>query len=128
MNEIPHEKRREFQRAPRQLAVVEKGQGYGPDPNFIYCLFFDAVDWIDTVGWNCPQCGLFNSYLGAGFYGVTKPKTTGPLYGMRYCTNKQCKVMCAYLRDPTPEEMAKEEVIIIKQLAELFKNAGINID
>lgn len=123
MSEIRDEKPRATQRPPRQLAVHKgaEGMAYGPTPHFVYCFFFDAVEWIDTAGWNCPQCGVFVPYYDTEA-GVTKPEQTGKLYEVRECTNALCKPMFAYRRDPTPEEMARETIGVIDMITDILKD------
>lgn len=129
MNKLPHVQQREFQRPPREIAVVEKAIGYGPNDNAAYCFFFDAVEMIDLAGWTCPQCGIFNSYEAQGLgQGPTSRATDGPLYEVRFCIDDKCKLIIAYRRDPTREEMEREDRGIIEHVAELYTKAGINLD
>ena len=109
--------------------MLETALGYGPNENMVYCFFFDAVDMIDVAGWSCPQCGIFNSYAAQGMgQGPTSRATDGPLYEVRWCTDDKCKLMISYRRDPTHEEMLREDRGIIEQVAELFTKAGINLN
>ena len=126
MDQLPREQQRESQRPPREIATIEKGVAHGPNENFAYCYFFDAVEMIDLAGWNCPQCGIFNTYARQGrTQGPTRRATTGELYEVRWCSNARCKIIMAYKRDPTEYEMARERQGVIDQLSELFTTAGV---
>lgn len=115
-------KQRESQRPPRELAVYDHHSDmkmYGPKKNLVYCFFFDAVDWIDTAGWTCPQCGWFHEYFESE--GITKPVDADvKLYGVRDCPNMRCLSMLYYQREPTQKEMDKEVLGIIGYLKELL--------